>query len=215
MIVLFEIALCQILVAVNIGVLRLALYMRILNLTMMKFPVFKNHFLVAMPRLNDFNFSKSVIYLYEHNKEGALGMIINKPLQINLGNVLEHLNIKERESKITELPVLMGGPVGQEHGFIIFEETSTPQGAEVMVSASKGMLHDIALGKGPTDFIVTLGYSGWEAGQLELEIARNDWLIAPFNHDILFKTPIEKRWQATAALIGIDIHHLSDQVGHA
>jgi putative transcriptional regulator len=196
-------------------VLLLPTYMRILYLIMMKSHVLKNHFLVAMPRLVDFNFSKSVIYIYEHNNEGALGMIINKPLQINLGKVLEHLDIKLGESKVGNLPVLMGGPVGQEHGFIIFSQPSTQNGAEILVSASKDMLREIAVGKGPGDFIVTLGYSGWEAGQLEQEIAHNDWLIVPFNHDILFNTPIEKRWHATAALIGIDIHHLSNQVGHA
>lgn len=189
--------------------------MRILYLLMSKSHILQNHFLVAMPQLLDFNFSKSVIYIYEHNAEGALGMIINKPLQINLGNVLEHLDIQVKDSAVSSRPVLMGGPVGQEHGFIIFNQPSGKNESEVLVSASKDMLREIANGKGPIDFIITLGYSGWEAGQLEQEIARNDWLVVPFNHDILFNTPLEKRWQATAALMGIDIHRLSNQVGHA
>ncbi len=169
-----------------------------------------------MPALVDFNFTKSVIYLYEHTKEGALGMIINKPSQINLGNVLEHLHIKATQSKIAETSIFMGGPVGQEHGFILFERrTETARnGSEIVVSASKEMLKDIAQGQGPDHFIVTLGYSGWDAGQLEKEVTRNDWLVVPFNHGILFDTPIPDRWKAAAALIGVDISRLSAQVGH-
>ena len=185
--------------------------------TMIKANVLTNHFLVAMPMLTDFNFSKSVVYLYEHTKEGALGMIINKPSQINLGNVLEHLNISVAQPQIATTPVLMGGPVGQEHGFILFErKTEASQtGIEISVSASKEMLKDIANDQGPEHFLVTLGYSGWDAGQLEEEIARNDWLVVPFDHKILFETPLEKRWELTAALIGIDIKRLSGHVGHA
>lgn len=184
---------------------------------MIKANLLSNHFLVAMPVLADSNFTKAVVYLHEHTAQGALGMIINKPLQINLGNVLDHLDIAATQAKIADHKVLMGGPVGQEHGFIIYDhEVSDPNdGLDVTVSASKETLKDIALGKGPTDFIITLGYSGWEAGQLEKEIARNDWLTVPFNRAILFDTPVEQRWQATAALIGIDINQLSGQVGHA
>lgn len=172
---------------------------------------FKHHFLVAMPNLVDFNFSKSVIYLYEHDEEGALGLIINKPLKLSMGNVLEHLGIKPTNNTIINRPVLMGGPISQENGFIMFAEDSK----EPCVSASKDLLQDIASDKGPKDYLVALGYAGWEVGQLEAEIARNDWLVAPFNYDILFKTPIHQRWQATAALMGVDILHLSGQVGHA
>ena len=176
-----------------------------------------NHFLVAMPSLADSNFSKAVIYLYEHNDEGALGMVINRTLDINLGNVLQHLDINTSKPEVTDYPVLMGGPVGQEHGFIIFERDPGTSGSkiEVFVSASKDMLKKIAEGKGPSNFMVALGYSGWGASQLEKEIARNDWLVVPFNRRILFDTPIEKRWQKAAALMGIDINQLSDQVGHA
>src|SRR3990167_7932429 len=106
--------------------------------------VLKNHFLVAMPKLNDFNFSKSVVYIFEHDDQGALGMIINKPLQINLGAVLAHLNISTAPPEITQQPVLMGGPVGQEHGFIIFAEPrQKARKADVLVSASKAILCDI------------------------------------------------------------------------
>lgn len=184
---------------------------------MIKATVFTNSFLVATPTLADHNFSKSVIYIYEHSEKGAMGMIINKPLQISLGNVLEHLDITATEEKIANFPVLMGGPVNQEHGFILYDrhENEKEKHSKMRVSASKAMLKKIAEGNGPKDFIVTLGYSGWQRGQLEKEISRNDWLIAPFNRDILFSTPVNQRWEATAALIGIDINHLSDQIGHA
>jgi len=184
---------------------------------MIKANVLSHHFLVAIPTLVDTNFAKSVVYLYEHTDEGALGLIINKPLQINLGNVLNHLDIAITKEDVSDYPVLMGGPVGQEHGFILYDQDlkNPKDGTEVLVSASKEMLNDIAAGHGPKDFIVTLGYSGWESGQLEKEIARNDWLIVPYDRTILFNTPIEKRWQSTAALIGVDINQLSDQVGHA
>lgn len=185
----------------------------------MKADILTNHFLVAMPSLKDENFSKSVVYIYEHSKDGALGMIINKPLQINLGNVLEHLNIAtdETDDIVINHNVLMGGPVGQEHGFIIYRgDPAGPSNAEeIMVSASKEMLKDISTGVGPKDFLITLGYSGWDSGQLEHEIARNDWLIAKYHEEILFDAPLEKRWAAAAASIGVNVNQLSDQIGHA
>lgn len=175
----------------------------------------KHHFLVAMPRLKDPNFQKSVIYLHEHNKEGAMGLVINKPLQINLGNVLRHLNIKITDDSIELHSVMMGGPVRQEHGFVIYSTLSKEVSQEIDISSSKSMLQKIAQGQGPKEFLITLGYAGWGSGQLEYEINRNDWLIAPFNKKLLFSTPNDKRWQAAAALLGVDINQLSGQVGHA
>jgi len=182
---------------------------------MIKTNLLVDHFLVAMPGLNDSSFAKSVVYIYEHDNEGALGMVINKPLQINLGNVLEHLGITLGNKKIVNHPVLMGGPVGQESGFIMYPPKEKQAHKQLLVSASREMLDDIARDHGPEHFIVALGYAGWQANQLEQEVARNDWLIVPYNHRILFNTPMEKRWQATVALIGIDVTHLSNQVGHA
>lgn len=174
----------------------------------------KDHFLIAMPVLRDSTFEKSVIYLYEHSADGAMGLVINKPLQITLGNVLDHLDIESSSEEVETFPVLMGGPVGQEHGFVVHEIKSESE-TQIVISASKEILRSIAKGKGPDNFLVTLGYAGWEAGQIEAEIRRNDWLVAPFNADILFNTPIEKRWEAAAKLIGVDINRLSDQTGHA
>lgn len=184
---------------------------------MMKATGLTKNFLIATPSLIDDNFSKSVIYLYEYSKKGAMGVIINKPMDICLGNVFEHLGITTKDEKIFNYPVLMGGPVAQEHGLILYHKLPAKKesSSKISVSASKEMLKRIARDQGPADFIVALGYAGWQGGQLEKEIARNDWLIAPFEYDILFNTPIEKRWQAAAALVGIDINRLSSHIGHA
>ena len=194
--------------------LRLSKDPRILKSIMVKTSILSNHFLVAMPQLDDFTFTKSVIYVSQHDAKGALGIIINRPLSLTLGKVLEHLNIEITQPKIANNPVLMGGPIGQEHGFIIYEQ-HTSQGEEILLSASKEMLDNIAKNKGPEDFLITLGYAGWEEGQLEKEIACNNWLIVPFNRKVLFEIPLKNRWQKAAAIIGVDINQLSGQIGHA
>jgi putative transcriptional regulator len=170
------------------------------------------HFLVAMPTLNDPTFKKSVVYVYEHNEKGAMGMVINKPMQINLGNILKHLGIDSIKDDVITLPVLMGGPVGQEHGFILYQAAKKKQ-KSIEITASKDMLERIATGKGPNDFLVTLGYAGWTSGQIEQEVARNDWLIVPADPTILFTTPIGQRWQGAAQLIGVDINQISSLTG--
>ena len=169
-----------------------------------------NHFLVALPNLDDPNFSKAVVYIYEHNEEGAMGLIINKPLNMQLNDVLQHLNINAKSIEVIHQPVMMGGPVGQEHGFVLYEEDG-----EIYLSSSKETLISIANNKGPPFFLVTLGYAGWQSGQLELELQRNDWLIVPCENHILFNTAAEDRWQATAKIIGVDIERMSTQTGHA
>lgn len=183
---------------------------------MLKTNFLSNYFLVAMPQLNDFNFTKSVVYISEHDNKGALGIIVNKPLQqVTLDNVLEYLNIKLNISNIGEHPVLMGGTIGQENGFIIYEKRAKNKQTQLSISTSKETLEDIANNKGPDNFLIALGYSGWDAGQLEQEISRNDWLIVPYDRIILFETPLKQRWQKAASLIGIDMKRLSNQVGHA
>lgn len=169
-----------------------------------------HHFLVALPTLEDPNFSKAVVYVYEHNEEGAMGLIINKPLAMQLNDVLQHLNIQTNLPAVAQHPVMMGGPVGQEHGFVLYEEDG-----EVFLSSSKETLISIANNDGPENYLVSLGYAGWQAGQLEVELQRNDWLIVPSDIKILFHTPLEERWRATAQIIGVDIQRISGQVGHA
>ncbi len=175
-----------------------------------------HHFLIAMPSIGDESFEKSVVYVYEHNENGAMGLVINKLLQVDLGSVLTHLDIPHEDSAVDKHPVLMGGPVGQEHGFIILKETpkNEPQD-QITISASKTTLMEIAGNKGPDEFIVTLGYSAWETGQLEDEIIANNWLIAPYDDEVLFDTPIEQRWRTAAAKIGVNVNHLSSKIGHA
>lgn len=175
-----------------------------------------NHFLIAMPALQDTFFSKSVVHLYEHSSKGGMGIVINKLLQITLENLLQHLDIEVTEAGIANLPVLSGGPISPEQGFIIHDRLEADKSNdELAISASKEILHDIAEGRKPDNFVVALGYAGWEKGQIEEEINRNDWLVAPCDPSILFETPLEKRWQTAAKLIGVDINRLSSHTGHA
>lgn len=183
----------------------------------MRIQSYKNHLLIAMPSMQGQFFAKSVVFVYEHSEnEGALGFTINKPLSATLGNVFEHLGIKTKEDKISNLPVYSGGPVGPDQGFVIHDYISMAKSdGDVTISTTREMLADIACGKGPPHFIITLGYSGWEPGQLEKEIMHNDWLVAPLEKSILFTAPISQRWILAAQSIGIDVNKLSSQVGHA
>ena len=177
---------------------------------------YKHSFLVAMPSMQDLNFTQAVVLLQEHNHEGALGIIINKPLHIKLHKVFDHLDIELLDDTIGSQPVYMGGPVAQEQGFVIHDPTNDDdQLIGYELSANKEQLSAIANHKGPKNYIVTLGYAGWKAGQLEQEIANNDWLTVPFNREIIFETPIQQRWQQSAHLLGIDIIHLPIDSGHA
>lgn len=169
-----------------------------------------HHFLVALPTLEDPNFSKAVVYVYEHNEEGAMGLIINKPMNMQLHDVLHHLNIKTESLNVSNQPVMMGGPLGQEHGFVLYDEDQ-----EIYLSSSKETLVAIAKDTGPERYLVTLGYSGWQAGQLELELQHNDWLITHYASEVMFETAAENRWEAAARLIGVDIVRMSHQTGHA
>lgn len=170
-----------------------------------------NRFLIAMPTLLDATFNKSVVYIYEHSEAGAMGVLINKAMQINLGNIFEHLDIKADDPDVIKLPILMGGPVSQEHGFIIYPGASEKEKPEI--SASKEILEKIAHGQGPDTFVVTLGYAGWGRGQLESEIIRNDWLVAPADPKLIFSTPLNERWRQAAKLIGVDVDKLSSLTG--
>lgn len=174
-----------------------------------------DRFLIAMPSMEDPLFARSVIYLYEHDEAGATGMIINKPLQqLSLGRVLEHLHIETTSPDVESRPVLSGGPVGLENGFVIFPHKKRGK-TEFFLSSSKEMLREIAAGAGPKEYLITLGYASWEPGQLEAEIINNDWFIASPSSEIFFTTPFQDRWSAAAAASGINFAHLSPQVGHA
>jgi len=180
----------------------------------------RNHFLIAMPQLADPNFSHTVTYICEHNAEGALGIVINRPLEITLGDVLQHMQIQPGEHVDTAAPIYGGGPVQTERGFVLHRPvgawTSTlPVTADIALTTSRDIMTAIGHGEGPRDFLLALGYAGWGAGQLEEEMAQNAWLSGPADPAILFDLPVEERWGAAAALIGVDLTLLSSETGHA
>lgn len=182
----------------------------------------KNHFLVAMPSLNDNLFNRSVVYICEHNKDGAMGIIINKPIpQLNVETVLNRLDITPK-SQCAELeqPVFAGGPLAEEQGFILH----TPQGNfassikvsdDIMVTTSLDLLRTIGSKEQPQNILLSLGYAGWQEQQLEHEIINNDWLVAKADIRIIFDTAINKRWQTAAELLGINISTISTHIGKA
>lgn len=179
-----------------------------------------NHLLIAMPSLADPNFAQSVTYLCEHTGEGALGIVINRPSGIRVGDLLEHLDIRVGVAGIADRPVFAGGPVQRERGFVLHcpvgnWEASRAITGELAVTTSRDILEAIARGDGPTDWLLALGYAGWSAGQLEEELAENAWLNGPAPREILFQRPLEERWRAAAALLGVDLGRLSSQTGHA
>lgn len=179
-----------------------------------------NHFLIAMPTLMDPNFHQTVTYICAHNEEGAMGIVINRPLRIDLAQVLSQMDMTPATPEIGTQPVFEGGPVQQDRGFILHRPSgdwgSTIEITdEVGVSTSRDILEAIARGVGPEDALVALGYAGWGAGQLERELAENAWLSGPADPEIMFHLPPEARWRAAARLLGVDLSSLSPQAGHA
>jgi putative transcriptional regulator len=179
-----------------------------------------NQFLIAMPGLVDPNFYHTVTYICVHNDEGAMGIVINRPLDMALGEVLEQMDMKPSDKKVELLPVYHGGPVQRDRGFVLHEPLSQWQSSvnidnSVGVTTSRDILEAIASGGGPKESLVALGYAGWSAGQLEQEIMDNAWLSGPAESEVIFKTPCEKRWETAAALLGVDINFLSPDIGHA
>lgn len=177
----------------------------------------RHHFLVASPYLADPRFHGAVIYLCEHSSDGALGLMINQPLDIHLGEILEQLDLSGGE---LDLPVFSGGPVQPERGFVLHSPGSTWHNTaevsdDVLLTTSRDILVGIGAGEGPDEFLVALGYAGWSEGQLEEELGSNAWLTCPATSDILFRTPWDQRYQAVLKLIGIDLNQLSESIGHA
>jgi putative transcriptional regulator len=183
-------------------------------------PSLNNHFLIAMPALDDPNFHHTTTYICEHDENGALGVVINRPLEMQLGEILQHMDIQACNEEISSRQVYMGGPVQNDRGFVLHEpagdwEATLKVTDTIGITSSRDILQAIAAGEGPKNSIVTLGYAGWGAGQLESELAANTWLSGPASSKIVFDTPSEQRWQAAAALLGIDLNLLSSDTGHA
>lgn len=182
-----------------------------------------NQFLIAMPGMVDENFAGSVVYLCEHSERGALGLVINKPIDIRLKNLFEKVELPLDRPDLAEQPVFFGGPVQTERGFVLHEsgDEPAPYSSTMHVpggldmTTSKDVLEAMANGGGPRRVLVTLGCSGWSAGQLEDELGRNGWLTAPADPAIVFDTPVAQRYERALGLLGFDPRMLSAQAGHA
>lgn len=186
---------------------------------MSEFPSLKNHLLIAMPSLQDMNFSRSVTLLCEHNEEGAMGIVINHPLDFSTNELLEHMEIPCQDNRNLN-PVFAGGPVQIDRGFVIHRaeklwKSSIRLDKNISITTSADILHAIGRHEVDDEAFVALGYAGWEAGQLEKEILENSWLTAPLDADIIFDTEIEKRWEKSAELLGININSLTNFSGHS
>jgi putative transcriptional regulator len=180
----------------------------------------KNYFLLAMPGLNDPNFAQSVVYICEHNADGAMGLIINQQLDIPVKAIFDQLELSYLDECGSSL-IFDGGPVQRDRGFILHPsveqqwESTVAIGDDISLTASKDILTDIALGNGPEKALITLGYSSWDAGQLEQELTQNSWLTIPADSAIIFHTDCAKRAGAAASTIGLDLAMLSHDAGHA
>jgi putative transcriptional regulator len=179
-----------------------------------------NQLLIAMPTLADPNFHRTVTLVCEHGAEGAIGVVINRPLELTLKEICEHLKLEEVLPEAAAQRVLLGGPVQMERGFILHQplggwESTLSIDSDIGLTSSVDVLRAIALGQGPRRTLVALGYAGWAPGQLEKEISENSWLTVPSDPDILFAMPYEERWQAAASKLGVDLNLMSVEAGHA
>lgn len=181
---------------------------------------YKNQFLVAMPNVVAGEFDHTVTFLCEHSDSGAMGLVINRPTQVKLRDILKHIGIEDAPRVAADTPVYWGGPVQPERGFVLH---TTEQGWDstlrisdhLAITTSKDVLAAISQGKGPNEYIVALGYAGWGGGQLESEIMQNSWLNTPPDNAIIFTTPATARWAAAARLVGVNPLLLTGEAGHA
>ena len=180
----------------------------------------RDHFLLAMPGLSEGIFSHSITYICEHGESGAMGIVINQPLELSVTEIFEHLDITPGKD-FPDTPVMAGGPVQIDHGFVLHRnctstwESSLKVTPLITLTTSCDVLRAIANNEGPREHLIALGYAGWSAGQLEQELAENSWLTLPADSDIIFKTDPEQRLGAAAALLGIDMNLISGEAGHA
>jgi putative transcriptional regulator len=180
----------------------------------------QDHFLIAMPAMGDPNFNETVTYICKHDEEGAMGIVINRPTDMLLSEVFSQLSLEPVDGRLGDLPVLAGGPVQRDRGFVVHRsdhryDSTLETEAGIRVTVSQDILAAMARGEGPEPVLVALGYAGWDSGQLEAEMAANAWLSVPADQKVLFETPFEQRWRAAAGLLGVDIHQLASYAGHA
>jgi len=182
------------------------------------FPSLMNHFLVAMPGLEDPFFKQTVSYIIQHDEQGAMGVMLNQPMPIQTSELLEQLGFNPNQG-IPQQDVLSGGPVQIQRGFVLHRphgewESSMPINKNVAITTSLDILEAIANDQGPEEYQLLLGYAGWDAGQLDQEMLDNSWLTVPANEELLFETAVDERWHKASELIGIDINRLTNNAGH-
>jgi putative transcriptional regulator len=179
-----------------------------------------NHFLLAMPNMGDPNFGGAVVYIAEHSPKGTLGLVINRPMELDMQSLFERIDLKLEIAPLAKAPVFFGGPVQTDRGFVLHEPvgawSSTVTIAErIGLTSSKDVLEAVANGAGPDRLMVTLGYAGWGPGQLEDEIARNAWLTVEADPELIFEVPAAERLNRAFRLLGVDPVFLSTAAGHA
>jgi putative transcriptional regulator len=179
-----------------------------------------HHFLIAMPSMADPYFAKSLTYVCEHNDQGALGLVVNRPIDMTLQALFERLSLTLEEKSLSDAPIYFGGPVQTDRGFVLHEPAGNWQstlrvGELIGLTTSKDILEAVGRGEGPQKMLVTLGYAGWSAGQLEHELGQNAWLTVEAKDAILFDLPAEERLPAAMELLGLDYARLADSAGHA
>ena len=179
-----------------------------------------NHFLMAMPAMADPFFSKTLTYICEHNEQGALGLVVNRPIDLTLKDLFDQLGISSDDQTLGSMPVMFGGPVQLDRGFVLHQPVGDWQSTmivnhEVGLTTSLDILRAIASGERPKQLLIALGYSGWAPGQIEHELSKNAWLTVPASPRIIFELPSEERLTAAMHSLGVDFSSLSDEVGHS
>ena len=179
-----------------------------------------NRLLIALPTLLDPHFARSVTLVFQHDGEGAMGVIVNRPSEFTLGDVLEQMGIEATNEALRSQVVLSGGPVHPERGFVLHDggdgwDSTLAISDRLYVTTSRDILEAMAGGSGPQHAVVALGCAGWGAGQLEHELTEDGWLSVPVDNELLFETPLDARWQAAAGSIGVDLTQVADYSGHA
>ncbi len=179
-----------------------------------------HHFLIAMPSMADPHFSRTLTYVCEHNDQGALGLVVNRPIVMTLQALFERLSLTLRDGEFADAPIYFGGPVQTDRGFVLHApagnwDSTLRVGDAIGLTTSKDILEAVGRGQGPQRMLVTLGYAGWSPGQLEHEISKNAWLTVEARDGILFDTPAEERLPAAMELLGVDFASLQDEAGHA
>lgn len=187
---------------------------------MSNFTSLADHFLIAMPSLQDPFFGQSLVYLFEHTPEGSMGLVVNQPTELTLTDVLSQLHPdSEPAARTAQIAIYAGGPVQTERGFVMHPPgqhfQSTVDLGALSITNSQDILSAIADGKGPEQYLIALGYAGWGAGQLEHELKNNTWLNCPASHSIIFETPAAERREAAANSLGIQLAQLSHMAGHS